>query len=106
MNNLESHIDRVDQYECRDTIILSGPSLPAETPTENLGSVVMSATKENLRLNFKEEDISVAHRLGSTQPGRGRPMVVKLVNRSTKCNIMGACIQQTTALYENESLTP
>lgn len=36
VQELETSIDGVDQYERRDTIIVSGPSLPDETPHENL----------------------------------------------------------------------
>lgn len=104
--DLEAHLDRVEQYERRDTIILSGPSLPPETPAEKPASVVTSAIKDHLKINIKEEDISVAHRLGSTQPGRERPVIIKLVNRSLKYDIMGACVQLRPPLYINESLTP
>lgn len=104
--DLESHVDRVEQYERRDTIIISGPSLPPETPTEKATSVVIDAVKENLKLNIKQEDISVAHRLGASQQGRDRPLIVKLVNRSLKYDIMGACIQLRPKLFINESLTP
>ena len=62
--------------------------------------------KEHLKLNLKPEDISVAHRLGTTQPGRDRPVIVKFVNRSLKYETMGACIQLRPRLYINESLTP
>ena len=62
--------------------------------------------KENLKLNIKAEDISVAHRLGTSQPGRDRPIIVKLVNRSLKYDVIGACIQLRPRLYINESLTP
>lgn len=65
VHNLETHLDHVEQYEHRDTIMLSGPSL---TPEKRV-SVVISAIKENRRLNIKVEDISVAYRLRSTQPG-------------------------------------
>ena len=106
VSSLESHVDRVEQYERRDTIIISGPSLPSETPTENASDVVISAVKDILKLNIKQEDISVAHRLGTAQPGRDRPIIVKLVNRSLKYDVMGACIQLRPRLYVNESLTP
>lgn len=106
VDDLETHIDRVEQYERRDTIILSGPSLPPETPSENSASVVVSTIKDQLKLIIKEEDLSVAHRLGSAQQGRERPIIIKLVNRSLKQDIMGACIQLKPSLYVNESLTP
>ena len=103
VHDLEAHIDRVEQYERRDTIIISGPSLPSETPTENTSTVVIDTIKEHLKLNLKPEDLSVTHRLGPSQPGRDRPMIVKLVNRSLKYDIMGACVQLRPKLYVNES---
>lgn len=106
VHDLEAHLDRVEQYERRDTIIISGPSLPSETPTENTSSVVVETIKEHLKINLKTDDLSVTHRLGASVPGRDRPMIVKLVNRSLKYDIMGACVQLRPKLYVNESLTP
>lgn len=106
VSTLESHIDRVEQYERRDTIIVSGPSLPAEAPTEDATSVVLATMKDQLKLVIKPEDVSVSHRLGASQPDRNRPIIVKLVNRSLKQDIVNACIQLKPKLYVNESLTP
>ena len=104
--DLESNIDTVDQYERRDTIILSGPSLPPETNNEHTATVVIDTIKDNLKINLKETDISVTHRLGPQKQQRNRPIIVKLMNRSLKQDLVGACINLKPKLFINESLTP
>ena len=104
---LETHIDDVDQYERRDTIIINGPALPNETALENARNVAISTFKDKLKININASDISVAHRLGknATQT-RKRPIILKLVNRSLKNDLINACIHLKPQLYINESLTP
>lgn len=104
--DLEDHIDRVEQYERRDTIIVSGPALPLDNQLENPKSVVVSVIKENLKLNIKEDDINVAHRLGPVNHQNNRPFIVKLQNRSLKYDLVGACVKLRPNIYVNESLTP
>ena len=53
VHDLEININSVDQYERRDTIILSGPSVPQEMVTENTTNVVINTIKDNLKLNLK-----------------------------------------------------
>ena len=106
VQELETRIDNVDQYERRDTIILSGSVLPNETTSENTTSVVLNTFKEHLKINMKETDISVSHRLGSGKQQRQRPIIVKLSNRSLKYDLVGACMRLKPNLFINESLTP
>ena len=75
--DLETNIDSVDQYERRDTIIVSGPLISEETQQENI----------------KESDINIAHRIGPVHSQRKRPSIVKLSNRALKHDLVGACIQ-------------
>lgn len=104
--DLESHLDSLEQYERRDSIIISGPALPRETQQENPVEIVVNTLKDTLKLNVQEQDISVAHRLGKSNQEYPRPMIVKLINRSHKYDIVGACLKLKPNLYINESLTP
>lgn len=106
VDDLEHHLDDLDQYQRRDTLILSGASLPLETTHENATNVVTQTIKEHLRINIRETDISVSHRLGKPNQQQNRPIIVKLVNRSLKQDLVGACIQLRPQLFVNESLTP
>ena len=107
VSGLEAQIDDVDQYERRDTVIISGPALPPETTMENCANVAITTFKEQLKVNIRPEDISVAHRLGKKAPQRStRPIIVKLVNRSIKQDLVNARIQLRPNIYINESLTP
>lgn len=103
---LENTIDTVDQYERRDTIIFSGPAIPDENRLENASETIINVVKDNLRINLKDSDINVAHRLGPIQTQRKRPIIVKLSNRALKNDLVGACVQLRPPLHINESLTP
>ncbi|XP_063854411.1 probable serine/threonine-protein kinase pkgA [Scylla paramamosain] len=103
---LETNIDSVDQYERRDTIIVSGPVLQEENPAENAANIITSMFKDHLKVNISYSDINIAHRIGSVNTQRKRPIIVKLTNRSLKHDLIGACIKMKPQLYINESLTP
>ena len=101
VNELEINIDSVDQYERRDTVIFSGPTLPPETNSESTDNIVLQAIKDNLHMN-----ISISHRLGPHNQQRNRPIIVKLSNRTLKQDLVGACVRLKPQLYIKESLTP
>ena len=107
VTQLETQIDDVNQYERRDTIIVSGPALPQENPNENSADVAIRAIKDNLHINLTHSDLNVAHRLGTKRnQDTVRPLIIKLHSRQTKTEIMNACITVRPNLYVNESLTP
>lgn len=106
VSRLENQLDDVEQYERRDTIIISGPALPREQNHENSTDLVVNTIKDNLHININHADINVAHRLGSKSQNKERPVIVKLLNRSKKSEIMDACVKVKPSLYVNESLTP
>ena len=106
ITKLEEQIDDVEQYERRDTLILSGPVLPSEHSMENAADLVVKAIKDNLRVNITHSDINIAHRLGPKKQNKDRPLIVKLQNRTKKSEIMDACVTMKPNLYINESLTP
>ncbi|KAK3895532.1 hypothetical protein Pcinc_000770 [Petrolisthes cinctipes] len=104
--NLEITIDDVDQYERRDTVIISGPSLPHESTNENPCDLIVNTIKHHLHVNMTHADINVAHRIGRKTQGKTRPIIVKLQNRIKKSELVHACITVKPQLYINESLTP
>ncbi|KAK3892402.1 hypothetical protein Pcinc_003772 [Petrolisthes cinctipes] len=65
VSQLENQIDDVSQYERRDTVIISGPSIPQETNSESAADVVLDTIRETLKINISRNDINVPHRLGS-----------------------------------------
>ncbi|KAK8372923.1 hypothetical protein O3P69_018355 [Scylla paramamosain] len=106
VTELQDTIDDVDQYERRDTVIISGPSLPDESTHENPSDQIVNTIKQHLHINMTPSDINVAHRLGPKQQGKKRPIIVKLQNRAKKSELVHACITVKPQLYINESLTP
>lgn len=106
VTGLQDTIDDVDQYERRDTVIISGPSLPDETTHENPTDLIVNTLKQNLHINMTHSDINIAHRLGPKHQGKKRPIIVKLHNRAKKSELVQACITVKPQLYINESLTP
>lgn len=106
VTKLEDSIDDVDQYERRDTVIISGPSLPEESTHENAADIIVNTIKHNLHVNMQHSDINIAHRLGQKTQGKKRPIIVKLQNRAKKSELVHACITVRPRLSINESLTP
>lgn len=106
ITQLETMIDDVDQYERRDTVIISGPSLADESATENPSDIIVNTIKQQLHVNMTHADINVAHRLGPKSQGKKRPIIVKLQNRLKKSELVQACITIRPHLHVNESLTP
>ncbi|KAK3892885.1 hypothetical protein Pcinc_003286 [Petrolisthes cinctipes] len=68
--NLETTIDDVDQYERRNTVIISGPSLPDELTNENPCDLIVNTIKHHLHVNMTHTDINVAHRIGVKLKGK------------------------------------
>ena len=112
VQSLEDKNENLEQYGRRESLVFSGPEIiPAESPEENTTNIVCDAVKNHLRINLKPSDISVSHRLGRPRSGndqgsKNRPIIVKLVNRSLKYDLVSACVNLKPKLYINESLTP
>ena len=111
--SVKQDFDKLEQYGRRENIILSGPKLPLETSdgsgNENTTEKFINIVKNELKIELKKDDISISHRLGSKRDdndSKPRPIIVKLVNRSLKYDLINECIQRRPQLYINESLTP
>ena len=106
---LEASIDDNDAYERRDTVILSGSSVPTGETGENCGEVVRRVVKESLKIEMAPTEISVAHRIGrksQAQSPDNRPIIVKLCRRDMKTSLITASRKlRSSTLYVNENLT-
>jgi len=61
---------------------------PKETALQTADKVVKNLNKY-LKLNLSSDDIDISHRLGKYKPeGRGRAVIVKFVQRTTKQAVM------------------
>lgn len=100
MQCLKDNLGNLEQYERRDPIEVGGASLPSDA------NVVVITLRDTLKINIKEDNVSVAHRLGPNNQNKNRPILVKLVNRSIKNDLVGACIRLKLKIYIKESLTP
>ena len=111
VSKLEGMLDDADAYERRDSLVLSGPAIPAFQTGENCISLVQQVIARECRVNIQPNDISTAHRLGnrnpSQQPDR-RNIIVKFCRRDTKHDVFTSGKRQPrpAQLYVNESLTP
>ena len=110
VSKLEERIETNDQYERRDTLVLSGPAIPPSNSNENSAQLVKNLIRTNLNIQLDESDFSVAHRIGekpaSQRPDR-RGLIVKFCRRSTKTDVLlSARKKKPNNFYVNESLTP
>ena len=106
---LQNRNDDLENYGRRNTIVISGPSLPQVVRDENCIDLATEIIKENLGMQeFRRTDIDVAHRLGKPRLGSldKRNIIVKLVRRENKRKIFTACrIRKPQNLYINESVS-
>ena len=63
IKTLQANVDANEQYERRDTLILSGPNLPTGAMNENCTEIVRNLLRQPLRLNLSPTDITTAQRL-------------------------------------------
>ena len=120
IQDLELRMDELEQYSRRDCVVITGRELPPEEENEKTTELVMKTAQEKLGVTITRQDISIAHRLGKprkqqAQPNtsstdnstiRPRPIIVKLVRRSLKYDLVHACVTRKPNLSVNESLTP
>ena len=120
LSQLETELDETAQYQRRDTLIFSGNVVPIEGADENSAQVIADAVASHLKVPFSTADISIAHRLGKKRDDNiSRPIIVKLISRSKKAQIVrarialpkpttnsGALVNNGPVLHVNESLTP
>ena len=100
--------DDSDQYERRDTLIISGPNLPTFEMGENLKNTIQKMFSDHLSLPTQQTDFSTAHRLGP-KPNSGadrRPIILKLCRRDQVSEIFKACKRYKPPFFVNMSLTP
>ena len=90
LNTVQNGLDAIDQYERRDSLIISGDVLPRECDLENSTQVIVNTINSYLSVPITSDDINVAHRLGRPKEGQSRPIIVKLMSRSKKAQIVRA----------------
>ena len=110
-DTLQYHIDEVEQYERRDSLVFSGKALPKETDNENTTDIIIQVLRQTLFMDdLRRSDINVCHRLGGKRKDRrgnlvDRPIICKFMSRSVKRDIKQACLDLKPDLFANESLT-
>ena len=109
VEKLEASMDNTSQYDRRDTLIISGDSIPISSPEENCKKVVIDLFLAKLHLNIDQRDISVTHRVGrkmNNAPDK-RNIILKLCRRDLIPEIFNACRQfRPEKFFISESLTP
>ena len=108
VGKLESNLDEASQYERKDTLVLSGASVPVAVQGENCKTIIRNLFREHLQLNLNETDVSTAHRIGRKQPGSvdKRNIIMKLCRRDLVRDIYAACKNMKPPFFINDSLTP
>ena len=110
LTRLENTMDEGDAYERRDTLIISGNSVPKVEPGEICSSVVKSLVEDKLKVKINPSDISTAHRLGQKKPNQEedrRSLIIKFCRRDVKRDVLTASRKlRAPQMFVNESLTP
>ena len=110
IGKLEEKIDDQEAYERRDTVVISGDSIPIGQVDENCMNITCKLVKDELNLVIATNDISTAHRLGpkpAPQSRDKRKIIVKFCRRDCKTAVISAARRiKSNRIYVNESLTP
>ena len=97
-------------YERRDTLFISGKTLPVVENGEITSYICSQLMKEKLKINLNPADISISHRIGrkpASQAEDRRNIILKLCKRDVKHTLLSACRKtKPRDFYLNESLTP
>ena len=105
---LEERIEDSEAYERRDAVIISGSKVPPPRENEDCVQVVRNLTRQYLNLSIPENEISIAHTLGSSNSSSNkRSIIVKFCRRNMKSDVINAARKQKVQnFYVNECLTP
>ena len=105
----EQALDDANQYERKDSLILSGPALPDANPSENTHEIVKNLLETNFNIRIEPHDICITHRLQPLKAGPNKKNIyVKFVRRDRKKEVIQKSreTRQAKQLFANESLTP
>ena len=110
LKQARNKIDDADQYERKDSVIISGNAVPPMAEEEDTHTLVQKLLKDHFNTDITLRDINTTHRLGplkASTPTR-RNIYVKFVRRDVKKHVIKKSkeLGRTTGLYANESLTP
>ena len=86
ISDLESVIDRQEQYSRRNCLLIHKV---AETKGENTDQICIDLINEKLDINLTEKDIDRSHRIGMKKDdnNKSRPIILKLVRYNTRKRI-------------------
>ena len=112
VQQLRDSIDDNNQYERKDTIVLSGEAIPKEEEGENCKAKLINSINDTLGLETPliDRDINICHRVGKkpNPPGpRPRAIYVKLCRRDVIPEIYAKCRQvRPDNFFVSDSQTP
>lgn len=110
VSQLELQLDEADSYERRDTLILTGESIPLHSQGEVCSEVARQVVSEKLKISLPPNSINTCHRLGRKpihQTPDRRPIIVKFCQRDVKMEVLVSARKlRVSNFYANESLSP
>ena len=112
VQQLKNALDDNDQYERRDTIVLSGKSIPVEVDGVSCKSDVINCINSTLALDppLIDRDINICHRVGkkkNTPDSPPRAIYIKMCRRDVIPEIYAKCrSKKPKDFYVSDSQTP
>lgn len=114
LKTAKNKIDDADQYERKDSVILTGPAVKPMEDNENTHELVQNLLKDQFDIEINKHDINITHRLGPIKAStpKQRNIYVKFVRRDVKRRVvqksreLGKEKGKNSPLHANESLTP
>ena len=100
--SLEQRLNNIENYSRRNNILISGLS---ENNGEDCNAVAQKMFTEKMQLTIDNQDINVAHRVGtkSEKEGSSRPILVQFNNMNKKNEVMSKTKKlKDTNIYVNQ----
>ena len=94
VENLKKDIEETEAYKRKDTMILSGASIPEFSPGENCINIVRTLLQDKVKLTLEPTYISTSHRIrkkSDTHQTNRINIIVKFCRRDVKRNILAVC---------------
>lgn len=107
--DLREKVEDIENFQRRDSLVISGEGIPAAAPAERTTEVVRAVVRSHLKVELGDGDVLEAYRTGlrgTQDPGRGQ-IVVKLRHHSLREDLVRTSKTVRPAnVFINENLTP
>lgn len=104
ISTLEEKLDEYEQYSRRENLRIVGLK---ESPKEDVIQSIIQFSREKLKIDLSDKDISRAHRVGpKDQKGKSREIIIRFTSNAAKTKMKSeAKVLKGSGIFINDDLT-